>query len=560
MQIILSSKKSRFSSGFVAGLVAGIVASALMLLLALTLGGASLPDILSSVIALAMPLSLFNYLHQLIGGDAKYYLFLIVLVGQCLIFALCGGLSNLLLDPVRFSRARDTQGRLKWDAGFVLAFILWFLTGCLFLPLTGGGFFGSQLVVGAVNAMVSLAVVGIVFGTSFVFIHNWLLLKQQAQEAESKAETDLIARQQTEQRRTFIRTGFAVLGLSALGWAAWRFITGSGSSGSSLSQSSQTSLVKKYQGKISPPPTPKYGTIQESPLLSTEITPNSQYYVVSKNITSDPTVDAGSWQLTVDGEVAHAYTLTYKDLMALPMQKQYESMMCISNEVGGTYMSNALWEGVPLKDLLARAGAIKPGATKVVLHAADSYTDSIHLAKALEPTTLVAVRMNGETLPQGHGYPARLLVPGIYGMKHVKWMTQIEVVSVDYKGYWQQSGWSDEAPIRMTTRIDTPLSGGASLKANTRTYVAGVAFSGNKGISEVDVSFDAGQTWQTATLKKPLSSLSWVLWQIPWQPQAGSYTVVARAIDMEGNVQDPQLAPPLPDGSSGYHSISISVS
>ncbi len=560
MQIKLSSKRSRFSSGFAAGLVAGFIASALMLLLNFTLGGASLPDILSSAIALAMPLSAFNYLHQLIGGDAKYYLFLIVLLGQWLVFALCGALCNLLLDPVRFSRARDTQGRLNWSVGFVFAFILWLFTGCIFLPLTGGGLFGSQLVSGAVDAMLSLAIVGIVFGSSFVFFHNWLLLRQQKQEAANDAETDWIAYQQADQRRSFLRTGIAVLGLGGLGWAAWRFIMGGESSGSTLSQSSQSTILKQYQSKVSPPPTPNYGTFQDVPLLSPEVTSNEQYYVVSKNITSDPTVDGSTWQLRVDGDVEHPYTLTYKDLMALPMQKQYESMMCISNEVGGSYMSNGLWEGVPLKDLLERAGTIKPGATKVVLHAADSYTDSIHLSKALEPTTLVAVRMNNVTLPDGHGYPARLLVPGIYGMKHVKWITQIEVVSVDYKGYWQQSGWSDPAPIRMTTRIDTPLTGGAPLKADKPTYVAGVAFSGNLGISEVDVSFDAGQTWQKATLKKPLSSLSWVLWEIPWQPKAGSYTVVARAIDMQGNVQDPQLAPPLPDGSSGYHSISVSVS
>ena len=560
MQTMISSNKSRFTSGFIAGLAAGILASAVMLLLNLTLGGVSLPDVLSSAIALALPLSLFNSLHQLIGGDAKYYLFLIVLVGQCLVFALCGGLCNLALDPAKFVQARDEQGRLEWSVGFFLAFVLWVLTGCLFLPLIGGGFFGSQLVTGVVNTMLSLAVVGILFGATFVFVHNWLLLNQKSRQATTKAETARIARQQTEQRRSFVRTGFTVLGLGALGWAAWRFILGGGSSGSTLSQASQSTILKQYKGKVSPPPKPNYGTVPNIPQLSPEVTSNADYYVVSKNITSDPTVDGGSWQLTVNGEVQNAYKLTYKDITAMPMKKQYESMMCISNEVGGSYMSNALWEGIPLKDLLERAGTIKPGATKVVLHAADGYTDSIHLAKALEPTTLVAFHMNGETLPQGHGYPARLLVPGIYGMKHVKWITQIEVVNTDYKGYWQQSGWSDPAPIRMTTRIDTPLSGGPSLKADKPTYVAGVAFSGNKGISEVDVSLDSGQTWQAATLKQPLSSLTWVLWQIPWQPGAGNYTIVARAIDMEGNVQDPQLAPPLPDGSSGYHSVSVSVS
>jgi DMSO/TMAO reductase YedYZ molybdopterin-dependent catalytic subunit len=194
----------------------------------------------------------------------------------------------------------------------------------------------------------------------------------------------------------------------------------------------------------------------------------------------------------------------------------------------------------------------------VVLYADDGYSDSIHLSKALEPTTLVAVRMNGQTLPQGHGFPARLLVPGIYGMKHVKWITHIEVVNTDYQGYWQVRGWSDAAPIRLTSRIDTPLIG-STLAAHKPTYIAGVAFSGNKGISEVDVSLDAGQTWQRATLKQPLSALSWVLWQLPWQPAPGTYTIVVRAIDLEGNVQDPNVEPPLPDGSSGYHTIEVTV-
>jgi DMSO/TMAO reductase YedYZ molybdopterin-dependent catalytic subunit len=222
-------------------------------------------------------------------------------------------------------------------------------------------------------------------------------------------------------------------------------------------------------------------------------------------------------------------------------------------------MSNALWEGIPLMDLLQRAG-LKPGATKVVFHAADDYTDSIHLTKALEPTTLIAARMNGVTLPQEHGFPARMLVPGIYGMKHCKWLTHIEVVNYDFQGYWQDRGWSDAAPVRMTSRIDTPLTG-STVPTNRTTYIAGVAFSGNQGISEVDVSTDAGQSWQRATLKQPLSGLTWVLWELAWQPpRAGNYTVLVRAIDLQGNVQDPNVAPPLPNGSSGYHTITLNVS
>ena len=232
--------------------------------------------------------------------------------------------------------------------------------------------------------------------------------------------------------------------------------------------------------------------------------------------------------------------------------------MCISNEVGGQYMSNALWEGVRLQDLLERAG-VKTGAVKVVFYAVDDYSDSIHLDKALEPATLLAVRMNGATLPQGHGFPVRMLVPGIYGMKHCKWLTRIQVVSQDYQGYWQERGWSDPAPIRLTSRIDTPLVG-SSVPVNRLTYVGGVAFSGNKGISEVDISLDGGNSWQLATLKRPLSTLTWVLWEYPWLPTSrGFYTLIVRAVDMEGNVQDPNVEPPAPDGSSGYHTIDVSV-
>jgi hypothetical protein len=131
-------------------------------------------------------------------------------------------------------------------------------------------------------------------------------------------------------------------------------------------------------------------------------------------------------------------------------------------------------------------------------------------------------------------------------------------VNTDFQGYWQMRGWSDAAPIRLTSRIDTPLTG-AVLTANKPTYIAGVAFSGNKGISEVNVSLDNGSTWQQAILKKPLSDLTWVLWELAWTPAKSVQTIIVRAIDMEGNVQDPTPAEPLPDGSSGYHTISVSV-
>ena len=554
------SQRQRFNLGFLAGLAAGIVATALMLLLSFLAGSVSLPELLGAAITQVMSPGTFEYLHQLIGADAKYYLAYIIIGGQVLIFALSGGLCNLIAgaalpQAVRVNTTeQQNAGQLSWSGGVLLALTLWVFAGLIFLPITGAGLFGANLSTGVTNTMLSLAVVALIFGLLFVVFQNWLALRRLR--TQGIAVGNEVA--QNASRRMVLQRSVWIVGAGVLGVAAWRFVT-SGFSGSAGSTTSAPSILQNFKKKITPPPVPNYGTLQPVQGLSPEITPNDQFYQVSKNIVADPTVAANSWSLTVNGMVNQPYTLTYNELLALPMKQQYESLMCISNEVGGQYMSNAQWNGIPLADLLNRAGGVKTGATKVVLYAVDDYSDSIHLSKALEPTTLLAVQMNGQALPQEHGFPARLLVPGIYGMKHVKWLTRIEVVNTDFQGYWQQRGWDDQANVRMTSRIDVPLAA-ATLKADQPTYVAGVAFSGNKGISEVDVSFDNGQTWNRATLKRPYSDLTWVLWELPWQPKAGSYTVIVRAVDLEGNVQDPNPAPPAPIGSSGYHTINVTVS
>jgi DMSO/TMAO reductase YedYZ molybdopterin-dependent catalytic subunit len=545
-----SQRNNSFWTGFTAALAAGAIAIGIMILLSVSFGGVSLPETFGSDLTALMPPSLFDYLHRMIGGDAKHYLFYGIIVGQCLVFALSGAL---------YSWLASRQNRLlQWFDGLLLALILWLFAGIILLPLSGAGIFGANLTTGFSNGLLSLTIVGIVFGSLFVLFQQWLTARMSRQNAALSGVRSLDEQEQSPgalSRRTLLRNGAIATGIVLAGVVAWRFITG----GASSSNIAVDQLLAHFKSKIVPPPTPNYGAIQPVQFLSPEVTSNDQFYIVSKNLFSDPTVDGNSWRLTVDGQVDKPLTLTYQDVLAQPMKQQYESLMCVSNEVGGQYMSNALWEGIPLVDLLQRAG-VKVGATKIVFHAADDYTDSIHLAKALEPTTLLAVRMNGVTLPQGHGFPVRMLVPGIYGMKHCKWLTRIEVVNYDYQGYWQQRGWSDPAPVRITARIDTPLTG-STVTANRTNYIAGVAFSGNKGISEVDVSTDAGQTWQRAILKQPLAGFTWVLWELAWQPpKAGSYTVVARAIDLEGNVQNPTEEPPLPNGSSGYHSIILNVS
>jgi len=549
MKTKVLQRNHSFWTGFAAALAAGAVASGVMVLLSTTIGGVSLPEVVGSELTALMPPPLFNFLHQTIGADAKHIFFYGILVGQCLVFALGGALYN--------RRINQENRFLQWYDGLLLALVLWLFAGLILLPLSGAGIFGASLSAGYLAGLLSLGIVGLVFGLLFVLLQRLIARQIAARDVTGEKATALDADEESYgalSRRALLKNVAVAAAIVLAGVGVIKFIT----SGISTSKVAVGQLVAHYKSKIVPPPQPNYGELHPAQFLSPAITSNDQFYVVSKNLYADPTVNGNSWSLMVNGQVDSPFTLTYQEMLAQPMKQQYESLMCVSNEVGGSLMSNALWEGTPLADLLQRAG-VKVGATKVVFHAADDYTDSIHLTKALEPTTLLAVRMNGVTLPQGHGFPVRMLVPGIYGMKHCKWLTRIEVVNYDFQGYWQQRGWSDAAPVRLTSRIDTPLDG-TSVAANRITYIAGVAFSGNKGISEVDVSTDSGQTWQRATLKQPQSDLTWVLWELAWQPKAGSYGVIVRAIDLEGNVQDPTEEAPLPNGSSGYHSISVNVS
>jgi DMSO/TMAO reductase YedYZ molybdopterin-dependent catalytic subunit len=308
--------------------------------------------------------------------------------------------------------------------------------------------------------------------------------------------------------------------------------------------------------KIVPPPVPQYGAYTAVRGQTAELTSPTDFYYVSKSLDGDPQIAAGAWRLQITGLVSAPYSLSYDDLKALPQVRQYHTLECISNDVGGPLMSNGDFTGVSLADLLNRAG-IRPGASELVFHAADGYSDALHLSQALDPRSLVVYLLDGQPLPEPHGYPARLLIPGLYGMKNGKWLTSLELGSGGYTGYWEQRGWTPIAAVKLTSRMDVPHDGDLLLARST--YLAGVAYGGAKGIAEVDVSLDGGQTWQPANLKRPLGELTWVLWEFAWTPTSGQHVLAVRAIDLLGNVQTPASAPTLPDGASGYDAISVVV-
>jgi hypothetical protein len=297
-------------------------------------------------------------------------------------------------------------------------------------------------------------------------------------------------------------------------------------------------------------------------MFSKETTPNEEFYVVTKNLI-DPTVDAAAWRLSVEGLVTTPATYTLGELLArsaaLPTARSEEevTLECVSNEVGGNLVSTSRWTGVPLADLLADAG-VDATADWVAFTCVDGYTVGVPLAKAMDPTSLVALKMGGVLLPPAHGSPARIIVPGLYGMFHAKWLSRITLVRGEFLGFWQQKGWTNRGPIRTTAIIATPPHNSVVGSAVT---IGGVAVAGDRGISAVEVSTDGGQTWGSATLKAPpLSGLTWVMWTFPWTPpDGGSYRIVARAVDAGGTLQESSPASPFPNGASGYDSITLLV-
>jgi len=307
-----------------------------------------------------------------------------------------------------------------------------------------------------------------------------------------------------------------------------------------------------YQAIFNPP---EAGLSGPSP----QLTPVANFYVVSKNLGGDPNVDGPSWRLKIAGLAGNPVTLTLEDLRALPVTTEYVTLECISNDVGGSLMSTGVFTGVSLRYLLAQVNP-KSSATWAAFKAADGYAESLPLSAInSDPTILVAYELDGAQLPAAHGYPARILIPGRYGMKGPKWLTEIDLVDHESGGYWEQQGWDHNAVVKTTSRFDVPRDG--DIVKVGGVAISGVAYAGTRGISKVEVSTDGGGSWTEAQRTAPLSQLTWVLWNLDWKPpKEGSYHLVVRASDGTGAVQESNGAASYPGGSMGYHAIRVDVS
>ncbi|HVK26079.1 MAG TPA: molybdopterin-dependent oxidoreductase [Actinokineospora sp.] len=288
------------------------------------------------------------------------------------------------------------------------------------------------------------------------------------------------------------------------------------------------------------------------------ITSNRDFYRIDTALTV-PRVRAEDWRLRLHGMVDTELTFDYGDIRNRALTEKAITMTCVSNEVGGPYISTATFIGVPMRDLLAEAG-IRAGADQLFSTSVDGWTCGTPLEALMDPQrgALLAIGMNGEPLPVEHGFPARVVVPGLYGyVSATKWVTDMEVTKAgDKTFYWEDRGWSREGPIKVQSRIDVP-AGFAKVPAGKVT-IAGIAWAQNVGIEKVEVRVDGGE-WREATLATEVNDQTWRMWRVEMELRSGGHRAEVRATNRDGETQTEKRVPPIPDGATGWHSTQFTV-
>jgi DMSO/TMAO reductase YedYZ molybdopterin-dependent catalytic subunit len=511
---------SRFDRRVRTGMLVGALAMFFALDVAFLLSMAGMPfvaDSLGQAIIDVLPGWISIPLIELLHHWAK----ILLVVGVIGLFLIDGAATGALAaSPRRRTAAVLAVGLLPWVAAFGLA-----------------RFFSPQRIE-PVTSLIDAAAGAAVFLAALAFI------LPSALDRSAEAEPASPGRRRALLGTAALAAAIAIVSLPLSRVAA----VGSGGLGGVATAARRL----RTRAEIAPPDP----AIDALPGITRRITANEDHYTVDTTLVK-PRVLIDEWRLDIKGEVQSPFSLTYDQLLDLEAVEQMHTLECISNNVGGDLISTALWTGVPLRDLLGRA-QVKPSAYDVVFTSVDGYTDSIPIAKAMEERTLVAYLMNGQTVPQDHGYPARMLVPNIYGMKNVKWIRTIEVLNYDFIGYWQRQGWSDSANVNTNARIDLP---GRNIRwAGGAITVAGIAFAGGRGISKVEVSTDGGKSWGPATLEEAMGPLTWRRWSYAWTPNGtGPAKLIVRATDGTGNTETPVGRPPYPDGATGYDSLDVSV-
>ncbi len=509
------SRRAGTSPGWIAGALSMIVMSTAMLAARLVVGVPTLPEMFSDTILYLVPTPVFVALLDTLRSAGKPLLLFVLFLGQLGVGALVGRYLALPTTTAVHTHLRSDIFRMVLKRALWTCAAIWLLTIAVLMPALGVGFLGALTAAGTLAT-------GVVYSISFLLyavIFSWLFA-----ELALPRPTMLPGG-----RRTFLkRVGWGIVGL-----------TGAGAVIAAYGAASSSGQVTRPVARLPSP-----------------ITPVGGFYVVNKDLIGVK-VNPDEWNLTVVGSSGTSRTYDLPTLKAMPSVDLTSTLTCISNEIGGNLIGTARWSGVRLRDLLQEV-EIGPRASSVALSAWDNYADSIPIARAMDPATVLAYAMDGAPLPDIHGFPLRLVVPGLYGIKNVKWIKRIEVLDHGFVGYWQARGWTDDATVQTQSQIDVPFD--RSIFPRGPVVVGGIAFAGARGISKVELSTDGGATWLPTTLRPTLSRFTWTTWTVLWAPTTpGWYRLTVRATDGQGERQRSDVTPPIPDGATGYHSISVRV-
>ena len=481
--------------GAIAGLCAMLGALVTLQLMSSLTNAPALIEALADGALRVMPFSWFDWLKTTLGEQAKTWLYAGIVVGFLVAGVLCGWMVQRAARGTVAQRIATSSGIL-----FAIAIGLQYSIN------------GDDLVADFLPIVLTLAVSAVTFGA---------LLWGQLQPTVGPAT-------QHQSRRRAIGMLAGGLGLLVLG----RNIV-------ALRQRQADSSPEQAEADITP-----------------AITPNDAFYTISKNFV-DPANDRGpDWHIDAKGLVDEERAWSATELAALGEDHTITTMLCISNNVGGNLIGTAEWTGVPMATFLRAIGA---SGDYVRFHGADGYNTTVPMERCTQPQAWIVWGMNGEALPEKHGAPVRAIIPGLYGMKSVKWLTTIEPTNDNVLGYWESSGWTNEAVVKPMSRIDYPRR--VSDLVEGSVSVRGVAFGGDHAVDHIELSTDGGDSWHTATITEQPNpeGIAWSLWQYDWLATAGKHTLVVRMVTTDGAVQTSDEADPLPDGASGWHTVDVRV-
>jgi DMSO/TMAO reductase YedYZ molybdopterin-dependent catalytic subunit len=502
-----------------AGAIAGLAGLGLAGLTAWLIAPAGSPvPAVGELIINLLPAPLVNFGKEVLGFADKPVLLAILVVAVLIICALAG----------------ELEWRRRFAGAALLAVVA--VLGLIGISAQPGV---------SINAYVP-TIVGLLLGYMILSVLISKLQQWSPQDAVAKD-----GEAQSAARRNFLAWTIVVGAGSVVAAITGQLLVRASSAVNTVRENLQ--LPTPTKPTPAPPPGADFGIAGLSPY----VTPNNGFYRIDTAL-QVPMIDPATWTLRITGMVQNPIQINYAELTAKPLVEHMTTLTCVSNEVGGDLAGNALWLGYPIRELLAEAKPLA-GADMVLSKSHDGWSASTPLSALTDPKreAILAIGMNGQPLPIEHGFPVRMVVPGLYGyVSATKWVTSLRVTTfAEDQAFWTPLGWAPRAPIKLASRIDVPRK---STIDPGMVVVAGVAWAQHTGISAVEVQIDQG-AWQPAQLADTSGPDTWRQWKFEWPAAAGSHTLTVRATDANGMLQTAEVAPPAPDGATGYHSIKVKV-